>query len=173
MMALRWTLFLPLTLLLSGCQEDSTEKLIYGMGERVANKPLSYVVVESSWANQLGENFQIRIPRNRFLMITLSVTNGGGGPISLPLLNLEDGKGNRYQEVSDASGLTNSIGILRTVDPGQTLQGRLLFDVPLTSFKLHLPNDGEPGFEKFVAVNIPLRIDSDQVVAPLPGGSFK
>jgi hypothetical protein len=168
-----WLLSLPIILLLTGCQEVTQQKLNYGMGERVTNRPLTYVVVESSWANQLGEGFQIRVPRNRFLTISLSVTNGGGGPISLPLLQLEDGKGNRYQEISDGAGVTNWIGILRTLDPGQTLQGRLLFDVPLTSFKLYLPNDGEPGFENFVSVNIPLRIDSDQVVAPLPGGSLR
>lgn len=168
-----WMLLLPCALLLAGCQRETEEKLSYAMGERVSNGPLTYVVVESSWSTQLGDLFQARVPQRRFLLISISVTNGGGSPISLPLLSLEDGNRNVYQELSDGTGVTNWIGILRTIDPGQTQQGRLLFDVPLTSFQLRLPNDGEPGYEKFAMVDIPLRIDSDEIVTPLPGGVLK
>ena len=168
----RTLLLLPI-LLLAGCQREEDQRLTFAMGERVSNGPLTYVIVESSWASQLGDTFQARVPQNRFLMISLSVTNGGGAPISLPLLNLEDGNGKVYQELSDGSGVTNWIGILRTIDPGQTQQGRVLFDVPLTSFNLRLPNDGEPGYEKFAMVDIPLHIDSDEIVSPLPGGVLK
>ena len=169
----RWTLLLPVILLLAGCQSAVEQKPNYGMGERVSNGPLTYVVVESSWSSQLGDIFQARVPQNRFLLISLSVTNGGGAPLSLPLLNLEDANGKQYQELSDGTGVANWIGILRTIDPGQTQQGRLLFDVPLTSFRLRLPNEGEPGYEKFAIVDIPLRIDSDEIVTPLPGGVLK
>jgi hypothetical protein len=167
------TLLFPLALLLTGCQTESNQKLTFDMGERVVNGPLTYVVVESAWATQLGELFQARVPQRRFLLLTLSVTNGGGHSISLPLLTLVDANGTEYQELSDGTGVSNWIGILRTIDPGQTLQGKTLFDVPLTAFKLRLPNDGEPGYEKFAIVDIPLRIDSDQVVTPLPGGALK
>lgn len=169
----RYTLLLPLALVLAGCQREVDQKLTYAMGERVSNGPLTYVVVESAWATQLGDVFQARVPQNRFLLLSISVTNGGGGPVSLPLLNLEDGNGKVYQELSDGTGVTNWIGILRTIDPGQTQQGRLLFDVPLTSFRLRLPNDGEPGYEKFALVDIPLHIDSDEIVSPLPGAVLK
>jgi len=168
----RWTLLLvPLALLLAGCQREAEQKLSYAMGERVTNGPLTYVVVESAWSMQLGDVLQARVPQNRFLVLTISVTNGGGAPVSLPLLSLEDGNGKQYKELSDGTGVSNWIGILRTIDPGQTQQGKLLFDVPLTSFQLRLPNDGEPGYEKYANVEIPLRIDSDQM--PLPGGVLK
>jgi hypothetical protein len=171
---LRFLPSLALILLLTGCQaETEPQKLNYGMGERVPNGPLTYLVIESTWASQLGEVFQARVPKQRFLMLSISVTNGGGGPINLPLLTLEDASGNQYQELSDGTGVSNWLGILRTIDPGQTVQGRLLFDVPLAAFKLRLPNDGEPGYEKFAMVDIPLRIDSDQVLAPLPGPVLK
>ena len=52
-------------------------------------------------------------------------------------------------------------------------KGRLLFDVPLTAFKLRVPDNGEPGYEKFADVEIPLRIDSDEIVTPLPNGVLK
>jgi len=166
-------LLLPLALLLVGCQRESEQKLSYAMGERVTNGPLTYIVVESAWSTQLGELFTARVPQNRFLLISLSVTNGGGAPISLPLFTLEDGNGKQYKELSDGTGVTNWMGILRTIDPGQTQQGKLLFDVPLTAFKLRMPNDGEPGYEKFAIVDIPLRIDSENSASPLPGGVLK
>jgi len=169
----RWTFFMPVAILLVGCQRETDQKLTYAMGERVTNRPLTYVVVESAWATQLGDVFQARVPQNRFLTLTLSVTNGGGAPVSLPLFTLEDGNGKQYRELSDGTGVSNWIGILRTIDPGQTQQGKLLFDVPLTAFKLRLPNDGEPGYEKFAIVDIPLRIDSDQIASPLPGNVLK
>ena len=169
----RRALLLPFALMLSGCQQEAQQKLTYAMGERVTNGPLTYVVVESSWKSQLGDAFQPRVPRNRFFLLTISVTNGGGGPISLPLLTLEDGTGKQYQELSDSTGVSNGFGILRTIDPGQTQQGRLLFDVPLTAFKLRVPDNGEPGYEKFADVEIPLRIDSDEIVTPLPNGVLK
>jgi len=174
----RWLVLLPMVLLpmfvlLAGCEREAEQKLSYAMGERVTNGPLTYVVVESSWATQLGDVFQARVPQNRFLLLSLSITNGGGKPVSLPLLTLQDGNGKEYRELSDGAGVSNWIGILRTIDPGQTQQGKLLFDVPLTSFKLHLPNDGEPGYEKFAIVDIPLRIDSDQISSPLPGAVLK
>ena len=170
----RWTLLLvPLALLLAGCQREAEQKLSYAMGERVTNGPLTYVVVESAWSMQLGDVLQARVPQNRFLVLTISVTNGGGAPVSLPLLSLEDGNGKQYKELSDGTGVSNWMGILRTIDPGQTQQGKLLFDVPLTALKLRMPNDGEPGYEKFAIVDIPLRIDSEDTTTPLPGAVLK
>jgi hypothetical protein len=55
----------------------------------------------------------------------------------------------------------NWFGLLRTISPGQTQQGAILFDVPLTSFKLRIPEIDDPGLERYVTVDIPLRLDSD------------
>ena len=52
------------------------------MGERVAVGPLTYNVIESAWQNQLGSEFKMRIPEQRYLLITVSVTNGGGHDVS-------------------------------------------------------------------------------------------
>jgi hypothetical protein len=160
--------------LLSGCTQQQTQKkLSYEMGERVTVGPFTYVVVESAWQTQLGELLQMRVPENRFLLITLSVTNGGGAAQSIPLLTLQGSDGKTYQELSDGTGVGNWIGLQRNVDPAQTLQGRLLFDVPLSSFKLRLPSAGEEGYEQFAMVDIPLRIDIDSVQTPSPGDLIK
>lgn len=116
----------------------------------------------------LGEGFQTRAPKNRFLMLTLSLTNGGSSETSVPLLQLEGSNGTAYQEVNDGAGVSNWLGILRTVRPTETLQGKILFDVPLGAYRLRLPEGTESGYEKYVWVNIPLSLDAGEVQAPLP-----
>ncbi|MEI9812585.1 MAG: DUF4352 domain-containing protein [Acidobacteriota bacterium] len=143
------------------------------MGERVEVGPFTYVVVESSWRSQLGEGFDVRTPQNRFLILTVSITNGGSSEATVPLLTLEGSNGQEFQELADGTGVPDWLGVLRSVKSAGTLQGRLVFDVPLSSFRLKLPDGGEPGYEKYAFVDVPLRIDVDQVQSPLPGSSQK
>ena len=160
-------LLIPL-LVLAGCgQPQKRANLNYDMGERVEVGSLTYVVVENSWQTQIGEGIAARSPKDRFLVLTLSATNGGGTPRSIPLLSLEGAGGQVYQEIDNAGGVTNWLGILRSVEPAQTLQGRVVFDVPLGAYRLRLPDVADSGYEQFAMVDIPLRIDSGQVQAPL------
>ncbi|MEP6962622.1 MAG: DUF4352 domain-containing protein, partial [Acidobacteriota bacterium] len=114
-----------------------------------------------------------RSPKNRFLVLNLSVQNEGKAEVSIPMLTLEGPNGQTFQELSDGTGVTQWMGILRSVAPAQSLQGRIVFDVPLSSFRLRLPDGGETGYEKYAYADIPLRIDADQVQTPLPGGQIK
>jgi len=165
-------LLIPALVLLASCSKPPVTTANFAMGERVENGPFTYVVVESTWRNDLGEGFQIRSPKNRFLILTVSVTNGGGSEVSIPLLNLEDSNGQKYQELSDGSGIPNWLGLLRTVKPAETLQGRIVFDVPLSPFRLGVPDGGETGYEKFAWVTIPLSIDAGQIQGKLPGSDL-
>ena len=99
----------------------------------------------------------------------ISVTNTGTAEASVPRLSLQGASDQMYEEVADATGLPNSLGLLRNVAPAQTIQGNILFDVPLTSFRLRVPDGGESGYEKYAWIEIPLRLDSDAVEAPIPG----
>jgi len=161
-------LALPLVLVLAGCSTENSNRIEFGMGDRIPLKPLTYTVVESTWKSQLGQMFKIRVPDRRFLLITLSVTNGGGEDVSVPLLTLEGPNGQTYKESENGEGVDNWFGLLRTISPAETQQGRILFDAPLTSYKLRLPA-ADPASEKFALVDIPLRMDPDSPVeAPLP-----
>lgn len=162
-------LLLAAMILLSACQEaQAPPPSIYGMGERVRLGTMSYVVVSSQWRTQLGEGFQVRSPSNRFLVLNMSVTNGGGSSVSIPLLTLVDAEGNEYRELQDGQGLNNWMGLIRTVEPADTLQGRLLFDVPLTSYTLRIPDIEDETLERYASVKIPLDLQIDDVSAPLP-----
>lgn len=160
-------------LLLAGCGRSSSAQIDYTMGEKVTVGPLTYSVNDATWKGQLGEGYQVRTPNQRFLLLSVSVTNGGGGDVSIPLLQLEDSGGHRYQEVPNGDGVDQYIGILRNISPAQTLQGRLVFDVPLTSYRLRVVDGGDPAFEKFAWVQIPLNLNADTpLLTPLPGGAI-
>jgi hypothetical protein len=161
-------------LFFTACQKPQVTGTQFAMGERVPVGQMTYSVVESEWKTQLGESFKIRSPENRFLLIKLSVTNGTGQDASIPLLTLEASKGQTYRELSDGEGVVNWFGLLRTISPGQTQQGAIVFDVPLTSFKLRVPDISDPGFERYVTVQIPLRLDSDvPIQSPISPDSLK
>ncbi len=156
-------------LLTLGCRNTGSGRTEYQIGDKIPAGPLNYTVVERVWRSQLGEGFQIRVPQNRFLLITVSVTNGGGSEVSVPMLQLEGTDGKVYKEVENGEGVDNWFGLLRIIPPAQTLQGRLLFDVPLSTYQLRL-SDGDSTSGHFVYVQIPLQIDADPVVEPPTAG---
>jgi hypothetical protein len=140
------------------------------MGEHVRVGPLTYYVIESRTASQLGDLLKVRPAQDRFLLISLSITNGSGKDVSVPVLEVENPNGQLFKESENGEGVSNWMGVLRTLSPNQTLQGQILFDVPLSSYRLRLPDGGEPGTEKYAWVQIPLRVDTDSTVqAPVPG----
>jgi len=161
-------------LFFTACQKAPVAATQFAMGERVPVGQMTYSVVESEWKTQLGESFKIRSPENRFLLIKLSVTNGTGQDASIPLFTLEASNGQTYRELSNGEGVVNWFGLLRTISPGQTQQGAIVFDVPLTSFKLRVPDISDPGLERYVTVQIPLRLDSDvPIPSPISPDSLK
>jgi hypothetical protein len=115
----------------------------------------------------LGDVFKTRTPDQRFLLITVSATNGGGSEISVPLFTMEGQNGQSFRESDNGEGVDNWFGLLRTLKPAETQQGRILFDVPLSSYRLRLTDGGEPGVENYAWVEIPLHLDTD-VTAPVP-----
>jgi hypothetical protein len=161
---------LAASLLLGSCRPQSQPKSVYPMGERAINGPIVYNVIQTVWKTDLGDALNTRTPQNRFLLVTLSATNGGGQDVALPFFTLEGPGGKEVKELENGEGVEGWFGLLRTLKPAETHQGVLLFDAPLTSYRLRLTDGGEPGSEKYVWVDIPLRIDTDtSITVPVPG----
>jgi hypothetical protein len=166
---------LAASLLLSSCGDKNVLlKSEYQMGEKVVVGPLTYNVIETAWRSQLGDEFKIRIPEQRFLIITISATNGGGHEVSVPLLMLENQNGDSFRELENGEGVDGWFGFLRTIGPAQTQQGRIVFDVPLSSYRLRLTDGGDPATEKYAWVKIDLHMDGDvSVESPGSGGTAR
>ncbi|MEQ1883520.1 MAG: DUF4352 domain-containing protein [Bryobacteraceae bacterium] len=157
-------------LTVTGCKKQTSTQINYQMGERIVAGPMVYNVVQTVWRTQLGDMFQLRTPENRYLVITLSATNSGGKEVSMPFLTLEGTGGKEFAELQDGGGVERWFGMLRTIQPAETRQGNVVFDVPLTSYRLRLTDGGELGTEKNVWVEIPLRMDTDtSITSPAPG----
>jgi hypothetical protein len=163
------TIALAAGLVLAGCKKES-QQTDFQMGERVIATPMLFNVVQTTWRTQLGDLLKVRVPDHRFLLISLSATNNGSKPLGVPFLTLEGSNREEYHELQTGDGVDNWFGLLREIAPGETKVGNIAFDVPLASYRLRLTNGGEPGSERLVWVEIPLRIDTDtRVTAPLPG----
>lgn len=165
---------LALSVFLAGCNHAAVSQADHAMGEKVGIGPLTYTVIEANWLSQLGEGFKIRSSQQRFLAIKLSVTNGGGSDVPVPLLTLENSDGKSFVESDNGDGVDNWLGLLRNVSPAQTMEGKILFDVPLGSYRLRLTDGAGAGAEKYSWVSIPLRMDVDTgVQTPAPGDISK
>jgi len=146
------------------------------MGERVQVGPLIYNVLHAEWSTQLGEGSEARMPKNRFLIVQLTVTNSGGGETSIPPVTLEDGRGGAYPEELNGTGVTNWLGLLRKLTPAQTEQGRIVFDAPSGAYRLRVTDDNpELGREKVALIDIPLHLEPEpapQIIKDLPAATL-
>jgi len=134
------------------------------MGERVVVPPLTYAVFDNQWLPQLGSGADARLPQNRFLLIRISATNGGGAEGYVPNLAVEDDAGNSCAEISNGDSVPQWIGYLRSIKPADTLQGNLLFDCAPKHYRLKLVSEeGNPAY-----VDIPLAFDADGPNVGLP-----
>ncbi len=144
----------------AGCSSQKTraDSRIYSMGERVQVGPLIYRVMDTQWRSQLGEAPNARIPRDRFVIVRLSVTNSGVGTSSIPAMKLVDAGGHTYDELTEGQGVPEWLGYLRNVKPAETEHGRVLFDLPRGSYRLVVADDAEPENQKTALIDIPLQL---------------
>lgn len=127
------------------------------MGQRVTVGALTYNVQETKWDLTLGTAPNVRTPQRQFLMVRLSVTNGGGAPSGFPLLAVLTESGKRHVELEDTRELEEPIGLIRTIQPGETEIGWILFDLPQDNYLLEV-TDGKIENEHSGLVELPLRL---------------
>src|SRR5258708_11828310 len=94
-------------LAISGCGSSGPARTEYPVGERVRVGPLTYYVIESRSASQVGDLLKLRPAQDRSLMISLSITNGSGNDVSVPLLEVENPNGQLFKESENGEGVSN------------------------------------------------------------------
>jgi hypothetical protein len=154
----------------SGCKSRKVAPgvLTYRMGERVTVGQVIYNILHAEWKQTLAEGAGGRTPRNRFLVLRVSVTNSGPSEVGLPLLSLYDPNGKQYRELDDIQDLPGWLGLYRMLKQVESHQGTIVFDVPPGAYKLQVTDGGEPGNEIIAYVDIPLNLDADPVLAEPP-----
>jgi hypothetical protein len=132
----------------------------YQMGQSVQVGPLTYNVLETKWKSQLGGGVSAKIPKNRFLVLKLTISNAASQTTSVPEMTLISANGQSYQEVTEGvESVPKWLGVLRNLSPVQTEEGAVVFDVPLGAYKLQVLDGGEIGFEKKALIEIPLQLE--------------
>ncbi len=149
------------------CKRTAPAFVVSHMGDPVALGSITYNVFEADWKSELEGSMGRRSPKNRFLLLKMVVTNGGGQDISVPLLQLENAKGDTYMEEKSGDGVPDWLGLLRVVKPVETAEGRILFDVPPGAYKLQVVDDGDLENQQARYIDIPYKLD-EPVRVPVP-----
>ena len=161
---------LALGALLTGCRQQTGIAKPWQMGEKVQVGTFIYTVLEADWKTELRGELGPIFPKNRFLVLRLSVTNAGGEDRSLAYLHLKDEKGGDFAEFTELEGVNGWLGVLRKLPPAANEQGIIVFDVRLASYKLVVTDNADPGEEKTTLVDIPLVMKPESTnEAPITG----
>ncbi len=154
--------------LITGCQ-TGTRAVIgnYKLGEKAQVGPLIYTVFETQYLTSIGEGVDARLPKGRFLVIHMSVVNGGGNSDQpIPTVTLVDDQGASYSELDNGAGIPQWFGFARKVRPAESLTGDVIFDVPPKHYELRIPDELD---EHFALVDIPVTFGLPEVrIDPLP-----
>ena len=131
---------------LSGCSGGSSASQkeairTVAAGDKAMAGHLSYNVIDSQILTQLGEDASPRIPRERFLLLQLAVTNSSNVDNPIPAIELVSDSGQTYSELTDGTGVTNWFGLTRHVGPGQTERGEVAFDAPAAHYKVRFTDE--------------------------------
>jgi hypothetical protein len=150
---------------LAGCgsQVDTPKppasKRAFPLGSAVVVGPLTYSALEVEWRDSLDGQFGQRLPKNRWMLVRMTVTNGGGADQTCPLLTVVDSKGETYLEDDKGEGVRQWLGLIRILKPAETLEGSILFDVPPGAYTLRVTTGGDPEREVTSNIEIPFRLD--------------
>jgi hypothetical protein len=157
-------------LALSGCQRSAPPERVGAMGAPLAVGQLTYTAVETEWRDSIESSKGPRIPKNRFLLVNVTVLNGSSEQKAAPLLQVVDAKGAIHPEISEGDGVTDWMGYLRLLQPRESRSGRLLFDVPQGACKLRVSSGGDPETEQTALIELPLQFNSEVPRAPGESG---
>ena len=163
---------LALACAFSGCSKKVAQVRTEQLGTPVAVGALTYTVVETEWRESLDADSGQRMPKNRFLLVHISVANSSSEQKAAPLLQLTDAKGETFTELAEGDGVPEWMGYLRLLQPNETRSGRLLFDAPPGAYKLRVSSGGDPESEQVAYVEIPLQLNPDTThVSGTPGAT--
>jgi hypothetical protein len=154
-------------LLAWGCAPSRPPLHIYAMGERAEAGLLVYSVLESRWQAQIGEGGSARLPKERFLLLRVSVTNGGPNDVSVPQVTLVGPGVQSYTELSDGQGVIDFLGVLQRLKANETVYGWILFDAPRSDYQLRVTDDAfDPSEAKAALIQVPVRLESKSDFLP-------
>ena len=148
---------------LASCVDHTWEVRTYTLGQKVKLGDLTYLGLETQRFPAFGEGPAARAAQNQFLLVRLSVSNGGNSDAAVPNFNVEDSTGRHFPELTDGAGVPDWIGALRTLAPADTLVGNAVFDVPTGHYTLHILDEDS---QHEARLDLPLNFQNGSVEGP-------
>lgn len=154
----------------------SQETRTVGAGERASIGHLTYMIVDNEVLAKIGDGDKARVPKDRFIILQIAVTNNGSGDSPIPAVELVSDSGQTYGELGDGEGVPMWLGISRKVGSTQTERGTIVFDAPAAHYKVRF-SDEEMRYD--ILADLPLsylhEASSDILISPSalpePGGA--
>lgn len=127
------------------------------MGDSVQAGPLIYKVLENDWRPELAGG---KTPKDRFLVVRVSIRNTAGTEVAAPAFSLLSPTGSKYAEVTEGlEELNDWLGLLRRIPPNQTHSGLAVFDAPVGAYKLVASDAGDITEERHAHIEIPVALE--------------
>ena len=160
--SISFVLLILLCAVAAGCAHRAPTP-VYQMGERAEVGPYVYSVLEAHWAGKLGDEPNPRLPRHRFLLIRISVTNGTPKDFSVPQMTLISQSNVEYPELAEGSGVRDWYGLFRRLGPSETVTRWILFDAPHSDYRLRVGDDAfDPADMRTALIEVPTRLAQKQ-----------
>jgi hypothetical protein len=153
---------LILALIAAGCSGTSARKsLVYQPGENATVDQLTYRVIDTQMLTRLGDGPNQRIPQHRFYVVRISAANARADEATIPALTLVDDSGKTYAELTDGSGVSQWLGVVRRVAGKQSDSGSVVFDAPASHYRLKLTDDTD---SSDAYIDLPLSFAHEQPI---------
>jgi hypothetical protein len=128
----------------------------FQVGERAQVGGAVYTVLDTEWTGELNQGGEPPLaPKHRFLIVHLNINNAGSKEITIPLLHVVDASGGEHLELSEIKGMPDWYGILRALNPTESKEGRIVFDVPVGAYNLRVTDGAEQESERTALVVLP------------------
>jgi Domain of unknown function (DUF4352) len=106
------------------------------IGESIPVGYWAYRCSSADWRSSIGSEYMRQYPDASFLVVNVGIRNNDNHANILPPLKLLDAQGREYEESSKGIFLETSLGMLKSVNPGVTSYGDIVFDVPQGKYML-------------------------------------
>ena len=152
----RRTIWLATGLMLAALSGCTKPPQIHQLGEKVQLGGVVFSVLDAEWATDIdagGAN--AKTPQHRFLIVHLTIANTGSKEATIPLLHVIAADKAEHLELAEGQGVPSWLGILRTINPAESKDGRIVFDVPPGAYSLRITDGGEQERELTALVVLP------------------
>jgi len=137
--------------------KDEVKEVTYSMNENAPVDYLTYTITKAESLTEVGNSVYNEKTDGKFIKIYLTILNNGKETKNMfsPRFKIQDDKGRTYDQLTDDfMYVENYIGFGEALQPGLSVNGELLFELPTDSQNLKLIISGDWLSTKQIAITL-------------------